>query len=200
MATFGSTSPSYLILLSADLLLPEWERLRSGYTALAQAVAQLRDTALEKGVWATRADTPDLVDPVRIPLLFAQGQRDAAKALLADCDIEAEYLSARHIVLIPGPQNNLTPVTALIERLPASKEAPSLSRPVCYPQRVLSLRQAVLSAAERLPLSEAVGRVAAAPVSPCPPGVALLMPGERLDNLAKIALKTAGVESLFVVK
>lgn len=200
MATFGSTSPSYLIMLSADLLLPGWETLRSGYTALAQTVAQLRSAALEKGVWAIRVDSPDLVDPVRIPLLFPEEQRGTALSLLADCGIEAEYVSPRHIVLIPGPQNSLAPVKALIERLPALNESPSLPLPACCPQRVMPLRQAVLSPAERLPLPAALGRIAAAPVSPCPPGVALLMPGERLDDMATIALKTAGVESLFVVK
>ncbi len=198
MAVFGSTSPSYLIMLSADLLLPEWEVLCEGFTALAQTVSALRGRALLKGVWATGADGL-LADPVRIPLLFPQGQRAPVLSLLADCRIEAEYVSSRHIVLLPGPQNNLAPIAELIDRLPVLDEAPQ-PQPVCPPQRVLTLRQAVLSAAERLPLCEALGRIAAAPVSPCPPGVALLMPGERLDALAASALKNAGTTSLFVVK
>ena len=200
MAAFGSTSPSYLIMLSADLLLPQWEALRCGYAALAQAVVPLRHNALAKGIWAACVRSSCPVDPVRIALLFAGGQREAALSLLADCGVEAEYISPRHIVLIPGPQNSLAPVKALIEHLPALNESPSLPQPVCPAQPVLSLRQAVLSPAERLPLPEALGRIAAAPVSPCPPGVALLMPGERLNHTAAAALKTAGVASLFVVK
>lgn len=200
MAVFGSTSPSYLVMLSADLLLPQWEALKSGYTALAQTVARLRGRALEKGVWATCANLQAPADPARIALLFAGGQRNAALGLLADCGIEAEYISPQHIVLIPGPQNDLTPVEQLIDRLPALHEAPSLPQPVCQPQRLLTLRRAVLSPAERLPLPEALGRIAAAPVSPCPPGVALLMPGERLDAKTAAALKSAGIASLFVVK
>ncbi|WMJ85018.1 aminotransferase class V-fold PLP-dependent enzyme [Oscillospiraceae bacterium LTW-04] len=200
MATFGSTSPSYLVMLSADLLLPQWEVLKSSYTALAQSVAQLRSLALEKGIWATCANLQAPVDPVRISLLFAEGQRDTALSLLQDCGIEAEYLSPRHIVLIPGPQNNLTPVEKLIAHLPALHEAPSLSLPVHQPQHLLPLRRAVLSPAERLSLLDALGRIAAAPVSPCPPGVALLMPGEILDQTTATTLKSAGITSLFVVK
>lgn len=200
MATFGSTSPSYLIMLSADMLLPQWEGLMSSYTMLVQKVTQLRRHALEKGVWATCVNSKTPADPVRISLLFAEGQRDATLSLLQECGIEAEYLSARHIVLLPGPQNNLTPVEELINRLPALHEPPSNLQLVCQPQRVLSLRRAVLSPAERLPLSDALGRIAAAPVSPCPPGVALLMPGEVLDFVTAKALKSAGVTSFFVIK
>ena len=200
MATFGSTSPSYLIMLSADMLLSQWEALMSGYTTLAQKVMQLRRHALEKGVWATCANLQLPADPARISLLFAEGQRDATLSLLQECGIEAEYLSSRHIVLIPGPQNNLTPVEELINRLPVLYEVPSPSQPVCQPQRILPLRRAVLSPAERLPLSDAMGRIAAAPVSPCPPGVALLMPGEVLDFATADALKSAGIASFFVIK
>ncbi|MFV0496687.1 MAG: aminotransferase class V-fold PLP-dependent enzyme [Candidatus Fimivivens sp.] len=200
MATFGSTSPSYLIMLSADLLLPQWEGLKSGYAALAQAVAPLRECALKKGIWATCANDHPHIDPVRISLLFAQGQRSTACALLKDCGIEAEYRSPRHIVLIPGPPNNLTPVAKLIERLPTLHETPSHPCPIHRPQYRLSLRCAVFSPAEHLSLSDASGRVAAAPVSPCPPGIALLMPGEMLDHTTAAALKSAGITSLFVVK
>lgn len=200
MATFGSTSPSYLIMLSADLLLPQWAALQSGYAALAKTVAHLRADALQKGVWATCADLSAPADPVRIVLLFGEGRRSAALALLAECGIEAEYLSPRHMVLIPGPQNDLASVRVLIDRLPALDEAPLPLQPVCRAKCTLSLRRAVLSPAERLPVDTALGRVAAAPVSPCPPGVALLMPGERLDEITAVALKSAGVESLFVVK
>lgn len=200
MATFGSTSPSYLIMLSADLLLPQWAALKSAYASLMQAVPPLRTRALQKGVWAACANLEFPADPVRIALLFASGRRDAALSLLADCGIEAEYVSPRHIVLIPGPQNSLSPIEALIDRLPALYEAPSMPQSVWHPQQALSLRRAVLSPAERLPLSAAWGRIASAPVAPCPPGVALLMPGERLDAKTADALKSAGIASLFVVK
>ncbi len=200
LATFGSTSPSYLVMLSADLLLPQWESLKGGYAALAQNVARLSAHARKKGVWAACANLQAPADPVRIALLFAEGQRDAARLLAAQCGLEAEYLSSRHMVLIPGPQNDLLPVKTLIDRLPPLSEAPSLPQPFCQPERVLALRRAVLSPAEHLPLHQALGRVAAAPVSPCPPGVALLMPGEQLDGITAGALKCAGIESLFVVK
>lgn len=37
------------------------------------------------------------------------------------------------------------------------------------------------SPAEAVPLEQAAGRVAAAPICPYPPGIPLLVPGERID-------------------
>lgn len=200
MAAFGSTSPSYLIMLSADLLLPRWQTLKADYHALAEQVALLRRLAAQKGVWATACDDAAPFDPVRIALLFSNGWQDAARTLLADCNIEAEYLSQRHIVLIPSPQSNLDCVRLLIERLPALEEHPVLPGIHHRSQPFMPLRKALLSAAEALPVDAALGRIAAAPVAPCPPGVALMMPGEILDTNMVQILNSAGIKNLFVVK
>ena len=45
----------------------------------------------------------------------------------------------------------------------------------------LEVGQAWRSAAERVPLAEAAGRIAAEPLCPYPPGIPLLIPGERID-------------------
>jgi lysine decarboxylase len=45
----------------------------------------------------------------------------------------------------------------------------------------LELGEAWRRPAEPVPLTEAAGRIAAAPLCPYPPGIPLLIPGERLD-------------------
>ncbi|MEG1849048.1 MAG: DegT/DnrJ/EryC1/StrS family aminotransferase [Oscillospiraceae bacterium] len=194
MATFGSTSPSYLLMLSADLCAERLAALRAPWAALAEQVALLRAQAEAKGCWATIGP----VDPTRIALLFPAGGREQGLLLLAQLGIEAEYCSDRQMVLIPAPENDLSPVRALIDALPALAEPPALC-PLVLPERVLSLRDAVLAPALRLSLASAVGRIAAAPLASCPPGLALVMPGERIPAALSNGNLT-GTSPVFVVR
>ena len=56
----------------------------------------------------------------------------------------------------------------------------------CYPsnlpRQVLSPRQAWLAPRQQLPLQQAAGRIAAELIAPCPPGLALVVPGEVLSE------------------
>jgi lysine decarboxylase len=47
----------------------------------------------------------------------------------------------------------------------------------------LSLAQAWRAPSRQLPLAEAAGNLAAEPLCPYPPGIPLLIPGERIDGL-----------------
>ena len=50
------------------------------------------------------------------------------------------------------------------------------------PETVLTPREAFFAADETVPLSRAAGRIAAEAITPYPPGIPLVMPGERLDD------------------
>jgi arginine/lysine/ornithine decarboxylase len=195
MMLFGSTSPSYLIQLSADMLAPRLTGLREGAAALAANVAALKAAAQKKGVWATAGPC----DPWRISLVFPEGGRAAALSLMARLAIEPEYVSARHIVLLPGPATDFSRLHALVGGLSPCRETPSLPR-LPRPARGAALREAVLAGQEYVPLGLACGRVAASPAAPCPPGLALVMPGEEIDAACVEALKFAGLAGCYVVK
>jgi arginine/lysine/ornithine decarboxylase len=63
------------------------------------------------------------------------------------------------------------------------------------PATVLSPREAFFAVEESVPLSESLGRISAEAITPYPPGIPLVMPGERLDAdvLALLtALREAG--------
>jgi arginine decarboxylase len=63
------------------------------------------------------------------------------------------------------------------------------------PETVLTPREAFFAAEESVPLAQAVGRVAAEAITPYPPGIPLVMPGERLvDDIVELlkALREAG--------
>jgi lysine decarboxylase len=48
-------------------------------------------------------------------------------------------------------------------------------------QPALGVGEAWRAPAEAVPLAEAAGRIAAEPLCPYPPGIPLLIPGERID-------------------
>ena len=63
------------------------------------------------------------------------------------------------------------------------------------PETVLSPREAYFAGDESVPLSRSAGRLAAEAITPYPPGIPLVMPGERLtpDVLTLLtALREAG--------
>jgi len=71
-----------------------------------------------------------------------------------------------------------------LARLSPSTPGSSLSLspwPRRLPERVLWPREAALGPRRRVPLAEAEGLVAAEPLSPYPPGIPLVWPGEVID-------------------
>ncbi|SHN45977.1 aminotransferase class I/II-fold pyridoxal phosphate-dependent enzyme [Cryptosporangium aurantiacum] len=58
-------------------------------------------------------------------------------------------------------------------------------------EQVCTPREAHFAATENIPLERAVGRTSAEPITPYPPGVPAVMPGERLDRDAVAALERA---------
>ncbi|MBP5255278.1 MAG: PLP-dependent transferase [Lachnospiraceae bacterium] len=55
-------------------------------------------------------------------------------------------------------------------------------KPSDAPRPVMRIRDAVFSPSVRIPVREAIGRVAASPEAACPPAVPIGLPGERLDE------------------
>ena len=74
-------------------------------------------------------------------------------------------------------------LAALAQALAGGPPLPPVQRPplplVAEPE--LALAEAWRRPAQPVPLAEAAGRIAAAPLCPYPPGIPLLIPGERLD-------------------
>jgi hypothetical protein len=101
MGMFGSTSPSFLILLSMDRLLPKLEsELPDRLNALAAEVAGFAAQSAGQGLWGTAG----LCDPCRLCLCHARLRWEGKflRGPAAGPGIEPEYLSESHCVLLPG--------------------------------------------------------------------------------------------------
>ena len=54
--------------------------------------------------------------------------------------------------------------------------------PDTLPEKAMNPGDAVLKASERIPLEKAGGRISAAPITPYPPGIPLVYPGEVISG------------------
>ena len=147
-------------------------------------------------------------DPLRLTLDLHDTGRDAravAAALRERAAIEPALATSRHLTVALGPDDGRLGVAArLAAALPETLwtvppgDAPATAPPVAPPGPALCApRAAFLAAQERVPAEAAVGRIAAETLTPFPPGVPAVLPGECLvpDVIATLrAVADAGGE------
>lgn len=200
MTVFGSTSPNYLIMLSMDstaafLMQDGAERIQQTVTRCEE----LRQKAREKGFVL-----PQHCDPMRLTLPLAGTGWDAQifRKLLRKHKIMEEYLSDSGCVLLFSPFNreeDFKRTEALLDEVLIQKQ-PFTAFPIVPSEKVMSLREAFLSPKESVPVEKAEGRIAAQVKITCPPGIPLVMPGERLHKEIIKILKNSGIFVIDVVK
>ncbi len=196
MSWFGSSSPSYLILLSCDLLL---SALENGLpAALEEAAAHAAALRKRLGDWALPGG-----DPMRLtlPLAGSALRSDTLYALLTESGLEPEMCNALGAVLLCAPQTDFSCLASFADRLCALPlSSPPALPPLPLPRAVAAVREAMLAPSETVPLLDAEGRTAASVIARCPPGVPLVMPGELLDKPTIFFLKSTGISVINVVK
>lgn len=204
MALFGSTSPSYLIQLSLDLARAWLESEgRGAFRSLAETVASLRALCASRGFFVPAA----AFDPARLMVDTASRGMpgNAAAEFLRSRGVSPEMWDSRHVVLLPSPFNPPEDFERLARALsdlplPAHSLEPYRAEPLAPPCRVLPMRGALLAVHTRVRVEDAAGRVAAEAECPCPPGVPLVMPGERISEQLVNSLKSYGVFTVNVLK
>ena len=199
LMVFGSTSPSYLILQSLDMansclkdypaklkkLLPKLEALqyalgRQGYSLYGSEPLKLTIYAKPYGYTGSRlADIlrreniePEFADPDYLVLMLSAETTDETLAYLEK-------------VLCQIP-----PMAPVVEESPAFIPA----------NRVMRIREAMLSCGEVLPVEQCLGRILAVPTVGCPPAVPILVCGEQIDAHAIKCFAYYGIDSCCVVK
>lgn len=192
LSLFGSTSPSYLILQSLD---QANLALATHYPAqLAQCGARVNDL---KRTLAGRGFSVIGDEPLKLTL---QTDGHAAAGLLRRHGVECEYADRGHVVMMFAPGNEPLDFErverALKEPLPFEKAALNPPRP----PRAMTIRQAMFSPGRLVPVSEAVGRVCAAPTVACTPAVPIVVSGEVITPQVARALVRQGAKEIRVVE
>lgn len=203
MSVFGSTSPSYPIMLSCERAVAYAAdgAAGEGFERTARAFDALRRFALQKGFSLPRG----LSDPAKLSLCFGArgGQAGEFGAHLRAYGVEPEYISGTACVFMANGENDARDferLRAALDGLPPSVGGAAPPATPNPPERALSVRAALFSTHEKVPVENCAGRVAACECSPCPPGIPVVMPGEIIDANISAALRRYGVRSVCVVK
>jgi arginine decarboxylase len=200
-----TTSPHFAIMASIDLARRQMmltgrqmldstlERARRAATRLA-AVPGLRvlrpEDAAGAGTGFHRLDETKLLIGTRE---LAADARDIVARLNRVHGVQPELSGPGHVLCITTIGTSETDidrlvagfdeVAAYVGRRPEGNDSALIADMLALrAQTVLTPREAFFAADEAVPLSLATGRVAADAITPYPPGIPLVMPGERLTR------------------
>ena len=199
LAMFGSTSPSYLILQSLDLVN---RYIEDGYVKrlnlYLERVDKIKAELVEYGYCFVGNERLKFTLDVKQNGYTGVGFADI---LRKNHGIECEFSDLDYVVLMLSPDNDdivrVKDALLQIEKKPPIKaNAPMLS----VPTRVISIREAMLGLNEEISVEDAKGRVLAICNASCPPAVPILIPGEAVDKSAINAFKYYSISKINVVK
>ncbi|MEE0433793.1 MAG: aminotransferase class I/II-fold pyridoxal phosphate-dependent enzyme [Peptococcaceae bacterium] len=199
VALLHTTSPSYLLMASLEQagawLANEGEAVMEvGVQRIAALEERFAQNAQHMHIMRKKAWRQD---PFKLYLHCAHASGETLAQLLAAEGVDAEMADGSGCLLMLG----LDGVDAALEKALFAVDAAlaQVQEPLpapCYlqtpPERVVSLADAWLAPRRTLPLSEAVGEVAAALVEAYPPGIPLVLPGERITEAVVQAWTASG--------
>ena len=192
-ALFGTSSPSYPIMASIDLARAYNEGPgREKYQKAAAVCREMREYICAHTVFTalTERNFPSL-DPCRLTVCTAGTDitgHALADALWSEHGVACEMADERNVVFIltesdtAGAIRRLRRGLRVLSRRRRETALPTETRPFPPAERVMSVRDARFAPSAEVSLSDAEGRVCARPVTPYPPGVPLLWPGEKITK------------------
>lgn len=200
LSLFGSTSPSYLILQSIDKA--------NAYLAdiypeklfdTVKKISLLREK-LQKKQYTLIGN-----EPLKITFKtkkYGYIGNDFADILRKN-NIECEFSDPDYVVLMLTPQTDECELSVLENCLLSieQKQEISISPPIySVPEKVMSIREATLSACETVNTKDSLGRVLAFAQISCPPAVPIVVSGELIDKNAIECFEYYGINKCCVVK
>lgn len=200
MSLFGSTSPSYLIMLSLDMLGDFLEKeCRGGLDGLIDRISLMKTKLSSK--YRFCGDDP-LHVTINAAYCGADGRNLAHE--LRRRGIACEYCDRFCVVLLFSATNTQSDADRLenaladIEFTRCGQEIIPYFFPSCHV--AMPMRDALFSEADILSPREAMGRICARPVIPCPPAFPLIAAGEIITDECAGVLERFGVSRISVIR
>ncbi len=198
LALFGSTSPSYLILQSLDGANAYLEQYGKKLQEFLPLITRLKED-LEQGGYRLFGQ-----EPLKITIdakAYGYTGKELAQILFTN-NIVCEFADPDYLVLMLTPEireEDIKQVRSVLLAVP--KKSPLTQRPPEFRagERVLSVREAMLSPGMIVPVEKSKGRILAAPSVGCPPAVPILVCGERIDEHAMECFQYYDIERVTVV-
>ncbi|MBW4525509.1 MAG: aminotransferase class I/II-fold pyridoxal phosphate-dependent enzyme [Phormidium tanganyikae FI6-MK23] len=202
-----STSPNYLLLASLDAAR---EQMATQGRILMAETLQLADQARSR---LTSIPNLSVFQPPQSPGCFAL-DRTRLTVTLSKLDIDgftadellhqnlgvtAEFPSLQHLTFIISLGNTQSDIDRLIHAFKILSASPSVSHPPplfppfdlsLLPPAEMSPRQAFFSSTQSVPTESAIDQISAELICPYPPGIPVLLPGERITRDAIALLQT----------
>ena len=199
LSTFGSTSPSYLILQSLDKANAYLETHRERLGTFLSHVSILKNRLKAHG-YRLVGD-----EPLKLTLdTSAYGYTGTQLCeLLAQKNIFCEFADRDYLVMMPTPEispEELSLIASALLSIPRREAISDIAPAFAMPKRAMSVREAIFSPSERVAAAESEGRILASPTVGCPPAVPLIVSGERIDRHTLELFRYYGVLSCSVVK
>ena len=193
MDLFASTSPSWLILQSLDRMNAE---LAGDYPArLRDAVRKTTEMkkALREEGWTLGGE-----EPMKISLnAAAAGYTGTELAqLIRQNGIECEFAEREYLVMMPSAETTEPEwqrLQAALRNIPRREALDCRVPPVPRPERIMSIREAMLSPSREMAVEQAIGQVLADASAGCPPAVPAAIAGERITAEAAACMLYHGI-------
>jgi arginine decarboxylase len=215
---FQTTSPSSLILGSIDgsrrLMATRGQELWGKVVELAAAVrAELEGFNGLRVLRAQDLHSPGAVSLDPIKLTFDVSELgitgyEACDWLVENHHLRLELSDHRHLIALLTTADDAGTVARLIAAMRELTKAPRklrLSRRPTFPpakdlyaELIMTPAEAVFGKTTHVPLRSAVDRIVAETVSPYPPGIPRLVPGERVTEAIVEYLELGVKEGMFV--
>jgi len=199
LSLFGSTSPSYLILQSLDVVN---EYLASGYKDKLNRFIEQLDLLKVRLTSVGYALVGN--EPLKITLNTKQYGYygfDFAKILISK-NIIPEFYDNDYVVLMLTPKNidDLDKIESVLLSINKKREIIESPPVANVLKQALSPRQALLSQTEIISVDEAVGRILADITVSCPPAVPIATCGEIIDRSTVELFNYYKIKTCVVVK
>ena len=184
LSIFASTSPSYLIMQSLDMAnLYMADGYREKLGEFIEKVDALKSELVENGYSIVGNE------PLKVTINAKNyGYKGTELGeILREHNIECEFADPDFLVLMLTPSLKDTELVKIkdallsIEKREIIKTTPL---PLYIPERVMSVRDAVLSLSKTVKVQDSVGKVIANATVSCPPAVPVVVSGERIDENA----------------
>jgi len=145
---------------------------------------------------------PSTDDPTRLVVNLSGLDPDQIKQRMEACRLIPELLDTQSAIFIPSPFNSeedFSRLKTFVRSIGELKGEPEAAAVPPIPPSLLSLREALLSPKESVPIERAVGRICAEVVSVCPPATVLLAPGEKIGTNLLQLFHSYGILSVNVI-
>lgn len=198
MSVLTTTSPNYLLMASLDAARAQVQAYGSKMVENAVCAAQkLRQLcASHQGLCVLEeSDCHGLrLDKTKVTINFANWGYTGVEVgdALREARVAVELVDAQNVLLLVTYADNtsdydeaLARIDAVLCALEAHKRTPgklNAMQPVPVTTAVMSLRNVFYSTKQAVPLSETVGKICGEQVSFYPPGIPVLLPGERVTE------------------